>query len=119
MTPEEVTKPEAEAGDEDDTDDSLVDLMVLEWTKSKEMEEPVNSKPMVELERRVLDVEPRLPSVARSGTHWAQVYEKRGELAGGVQLSLHSSGRMQLLTSQGCRPPSSVKSNLASNSTGE
>jgi hypothetical protein len=86
MTPDEVTKPEAEAGDEDDTDDVSVDLMVLGRTKSKEMEEPVNSKPMVELERRILDVEPRLPSVARSGTHWAQVYENRGELACSVQL---------------------------------
>jgi hypothetical protein len=69
MTPDEVTKPDTEAGDEEDTGDSSVDLMVLGRLKSKEMEEPVNSKPMVELERRVLDVEPRLPSVARSGMH--------------------------------------------------
>lgn len=91
MTPDEVTRPDTEAGEEDDTDDTPVESMVLGGTlKSKEMEEPVKSRPMVELDRRVLDVEPRLPSVARSGTHWAQVYEKRGELAGGGQLSLHS-----------------------------
>lgn len=106
MTPDEVTRPDTEAGDED-TDDTSVDLVVLGTTKSKEMEEPENSKPMVELDRRVLDVEPRLPSGVVCGMHWAQLYENRGELACSVQLSLHSSGRTQLLTSRGCRPPSS------------